>query len=289
MTRVPSAGTPVAAAARRLGGRRLGGLGAAALAVVTLVALAAVLAPGLSPYDPEVGSVLNRHLPVSLEHPFGTDQAGRDIFSRVLWGARSSLAGPLIVVTITGIAGTTLALIAVWWGGLVDAAISRVLDLLFAFPNLLLAILVITLFGPGIVTAALALSVAYIPYTARVIRSTALRERAMPYVRSAELQGIPGVVVAVRHILPNVAPLIVTGATINFGYAMIELAALSFLGLGVQLPGADWGLMVSNGQQSLLQGHPEQSLFSGCFIVVTVAALGYLSERLGGRSAGGRS
>ncbi len=260
-----------------------------ALAIVACVGVAAILAPWLTPYDPTVGSVLSRHLPMSLEHPFGTDQAGRDILSRVLWGARSSLIGPLMVVSITGVIGTALALLAVWWGGLVDAVVSRILDLLFAFPNLLLAILVIALFGPGIVTAALALSVAYIPYTARVIRSAALRERAMPYVRSAELQGIRGVVIAVRHILPNVAPLIVTGATINFGYAMIELAALSFLGLGVQLPGADWGLMVSNGQQSLLQGHPEQSLFAGGFIVVTVAALGYVSERLGGRAAGGRS
>lgn len=267
----------------------LGLFGLIGAGFIVLVALAALLAPLVAPYDPTVGSVLERHLPPSVGHLFGTDQAGRDIFSRVLWGARSSLLGPFIVVTITGVVGTTLALAAAWWGGKVDALISRVLDVLFAFPNLLLAIIVIAVFGASMLTAALALAVAYVPYTARIIRSVALRERAMPYVKSAELQGISGFIVTCRHILPNVAPLIVTGATINFGYAMIELAALSFLGLGVQLPDADWGLMVSNGQASLLQGYPEQSLISGLFIVLTVAAFGYLGEKLGGRKAGGRA
>jgi peptide/nickel transport system permease protein len=218
----------------------------------------------------------------------GTDQAGRDIFSRLLFGARSALLGPVIVVTITAVFGTGLALISVWWGGLVDSFISRLLDLLFAFPNLLLAMLAIAVFGPSLTTAALALSIAYIPYTARVIRSMALRERNLPYIRSPQLQGISGVVITVRHLVPNIAPLIVTGATINFGFAMIELAALSFLGLGVQAPDADWGLMVADGQQSLLRGYPAESMFAGLLIVITVASLGYVGERLGGRAATGR-
>lgn len=268
---------------------RLGILGLISGAIVVAVVLMAIFAPLLTPYDPTVGSVVDRYIAPGLEHPLGTDEAGRDIFSRIAWGARSSLIGPVIVVIVTGVIGTSLALIAVWWGGKVDALISRLLDLLFAFPNLLLAIIVIAVFGPGLMTAALALSAAYIPYTARVIRSVALRERGMPYVRSAELQGISGIVINVRHVLPNVWSQVLTGATINFGYTMIELAALSFLGLGVQPPGADWGLMVSKGQQSLLQGYPEQSLFAGLFIVLTVAAFGYIGERLGGRTAGGRS
>lgn len=267
---------------------RMGPVGSVAVAIVLVVVLGALLAPIIAPYDPTVGSVTQRYQGFSAEHLLGTDQAGRDIFSRLLWGARSSLIGPVIVVVITAVFGTALALTSVWWGGLVDSFISRVLDLLFAFPNLLLAMLAIAVFGPSLTTAALALSVAYIPYTARVIRSMALRERNLPYIRSPQLQGISGVVITGRHLLPNVAPLVVTGATINFGFAMIELAALSFLGLGVQPPEADWGLMVSNGQQSLLKGYPAESMFAGLCIVLTVAALGYVGERLGGRAAAGR-
>lgn len=267
---------------------RMGPIGTVAVVIVAIVVVGAVFAPVLAPYDPTIGSVTQRYLGSSAEHLLGTDQAGRDIFSRLLWGARSSLTGPLIVVGITAIFGTMIALVSVWWGGFVDSFISRVLDLLFAFPNLLLAMLAIAVFGPSLTTAALALSISYIPYTARVIRSTAMRERNMPYIRSPQLQGISGVTITVRHLLPNVAPLVMTGATINFGFAMIELAALSFLGLGVQPPAADWGLMVANGQQSLLKGYPAESMLSGLCIVLTVASLGYIGERLGGRAAAGR-
>lgn len=267
---------------------RIGLIGVVAAAFVILVIAGAILAPVLAPYDPTIGSVTQRFQGPSLSHLVGTDQAGRDIFSRILWGARSSLIGPLIVVVVTAVAGTVLALVSVWWGGLVDAAISRLLDLLFAFPNLLLAMLAIAVFGPSQTTAALALAIAYIPYTARIIRSMALRERNLPYVRSPQLQGISGATITARHLVPNIAPLIVTGATINFGFAMIELAALSFLGLGVQAPQADWGLMVSNGQQSLLKGYPAESLIAGVSIVLTVAAFGYVGEKLGGRAAAGR-
>ncbi|MGV8913256.1 MAG: ABC transporter permease [Rhodoglobus sp.] len=267
---------------------RMGALGLIACGVIAVVVLGALFAPLIAPYDPTIGSVTQRYQGMSFEHLFGTDQAGRDIFSRLLWGARSSLTGPLIVVAITAVFGTLIALTAVWWGGIVDSFLSRVLDLLFAFPNLLLAMLAIAVFGPSLTTAALALSVAYIPYSARVVRSMAMRERNLPYIRSPELQGIPGIVITGRHLLPNVAPLIVTGATINFGFAMIELAALSFLGLGVQPPEADWGLMVSSGQQSLLNGYPAESVLAGLSIVITVAAFGYVGERLGGRAAAGR-
>lgn len=266
----------------------LGPIGIAAAALFIVVVLGALFAPLIAPYDPTIGSVTERFLGSSAEHLLGTDQAGRDIFSRLLFGARSALLGPVIVVTITAVFGTGLALISVWWGGIVDSFISRLLDLLFAFPNLLLAMLAIAVFGPSLTTAALALSIAYIPYTARVIRSMALRERNLPYIRSPQLQGISGAVITVRHLVPNIAPLIVTGATINFGFAMIELAALSFLGLGVQAPDADWGLMVADGQQSLLRGYPAESMFAGILIVLTVASLGYIGERLGGRAAAGR-
>ncbi|MCZ9883474.1 ABC transporter permease [Arthrobacter sp. B2a2-09] len=268
---------------------RLGWIGMVCTGIVAVVVLAALVGQFLVPYDPTVGSVVQRHLGSSAEHLLGTDQAGRDIFSRLIAGARTSLVGPLIVVVATAVAGSMLALTAVWFGGRMDAFLGRVLDVLFAFPSLLLAILGVAIFGPGLVTASIALAVAYIPYSARVIRSVALRERNLPYVKAAELQGINGFTITLRHILPNVWTQILTGSTINFGYAIVDLAALSFLGLGIQPPAADWGLMISNGQESLQQGFPEQSLYAGLCIVATVAAMAYLGERLGGRAAAGRS
>ncbi len=268
--------------------RRLGGLGMACAVIIFGIVLVAIFAPVLSPFDPYQGSVTQRHQAPSLDHLLGTDQSGRDILSRLIWGARTSLIGPLIAISVTAVLGTTIALTAVWYGGKVDALLGRVLDILFSFPNMLLAILAVAIFGPSITTASLALAIGYIPYTARVIRSVALRERNLPYVKSAELQGISGFTITIRHILPNVKSQIITGLTINFGYAMIDLAALSFLGLGIQPPKADWGLMVSNGQASLQQGFWEQSIFAGIAIILAVAAFGYLGERLGGRQAAGR-
>lgn len=263
--------------------RRLGPVGVISAALVVLVVLMAVLAPWIAPYDPFVGSVTDRHQASSLAHLMGTDQSGRDIFSRIIWGARTSLLGPTIVIAVAATLATTLALTAVWFGGRVDALISRVLDILFAFPNMLLAILAVSIFGPSLLTASIALAIGFTPYSARVIRSVALRERNLPYVTSAQLQGISGFIITIRHILPNVRAQIFTGMTINFGAAMIELAALSFLGLGVQPPAPDWGLMVSNGQASLQQGFWEQSIFAGIAIVATVAAVGYVGEQLSTR------
>jgi peptide/nickel transport system permease protein len=267
----------------------LGTAGSVAAAVAVLLVLVAVLAPLLAPYDPLDGSVLHAHEAPSPSHLLGTDQSGRDLLSRLLLGARTSLAGPALVVVLTGVLGTVLSLTAAWCGGWVDAVIGRVLDLLFAFPSLLLAIIIVAVFGGGLVQAALALAVAYTPYTARVLRSVAFQERPLGYVEAARLQGMHGAVIAVRHLLPNVLPQIATGAAINFGFAMIDLAAISFLGLGVQPPAPDWGLMVAEGQSSLVQGYPQQSLLAGGCIVVAVVAFGIVGERLGGRQAGGRA
>ena len=269
--------------------RRLGPLGMVCGGIILIVVLMAVFAPLIAPYDPYQGSVVERYLPPGPEHWLGTDQSGRDILSRIIWGARTSLIGPTVVILVAATLAVTLALTAVWFGGKVDAVIGRILDILFAFPNMLLAILVVAIFGPSLLTASIALAVGFTPYSARVIRSVALRERNLPYVSSAQLQGISGFLITVRHILPNVRTQILTGMTINFGYAMIDLAALSFLGLGVQPPTPDWGLMVSNGQASLQQGYWEQSIFAGLAIVIIVAAFGYVGEQLGGRRAAGRT
>ncbi|MFJ5921017.1 ABC transporter permease [Kitasatospora sp. NPDC092948] len=284
----PARRNPLARLTARLVAR-VGIAGTIAAAVIALLAALAILAPWIAPYDPLQVDLAHTYQPSSAEHLLGTDNSGRDLLSRLIWGARTSLLGPFVVVTVTAVLGTALALTAAWFGGRVDGLISRLLDLLFAFPSLLLAIIVIALYDRGLLQASLALAVGFTPYTARVLRSVSLRERMMPYIASGEIQGFSGFVICVRQILPNITPQILTGATINFGSAMIELAAISFLGLGVQPPAADWGLMVSSGQASLVKGFPQQSLYAGLMIVITVAAFSVLGERLGGRKAGGRA
>jgi peptide/nickel transport system permease protein len=180
-----------------------------------------------------------------------------------------------------------VAIVSAWLGGWVDGVVSRVLDVLFAFPGVLLAVLVVSVFHAGLGAAVSALVVAYIPYLARMVRSAALREKSQPYITALTIQGVSATAVCVRHILPNLRPLIVAQSTLTFGYAMIDLAAVSFLGLGVQPPTADWGVMVSTGQPSILNGFPQESLYASALIVVAVGAFNLLGDRFTERSQGG--
>jgi peptide/nickel transport system permease protein len=162
--------------------------------------------------------------------------------------------------------------------------ISVVLDILFAFPAILLAVLGAAVFGASLTAAAVSLAVAYTPYVARILRSAAVRERAREYIAASEVQGLSGWAICARHLLPNVTPLIVSQGTILFGYAMVDLAAVSFIGLGVQAPQPDWGVMVATGQPGVLQGYPAESLSAGLCIVAVVVAVNLLGERLAERN-----
>ncbi|WP_328477484.1 ABC transporter permease [Actinoplanes sp. NBC_00393] len=254
--------------------------------VCVLVVCVAIAAPWLAPYDPNGVDPLNAYAPASPQHWLGTDDLGRDLLSRLIHGARTSLAGPLIVVLAAGTVGSTLAITAAWFGGWFDNLISRALDVLFAFPGLVLAITVAALFGTGFVTPVVALSLAFVPVIARVMRAAALRERSLPYIEALRVQGFSAWHICLRHLLPNLAPLLVVQAAIGFGYAMIDLASISFLGLGLQPPAADWGLMIANGQPSILAGFPQQSLVAAVAVVVTVVAFTALAERLALRFGG---
>ena len=249
--------------------------------VLVLVVLGVVLAPLLAPYHPNQIDLTATYQGPSTMHLFGTDALGRDIFSRVLYGGRAPLLGSALIVLIATGSGVVLATTAVWLGGGIDSFLSRAFDIGFAFPGLLLAILAVGVFGTGLVAPVCALAVAYTPYIARTTRSVALRERTKPYVEACSVQGLSGLAICLRHILPNVFPFVMVQATVSFGYAMIDLASLSFLGLGVQPPGSDWGLMVSEGQPAILAHHPEESLFAGLAIVLTVIAVVMVGERRG--------
>jgi peptide/nickel transport system permease protein len=265
----------------RLG--RVGWLSVLAATVAVLLVLVAVLAPLIAPHDPEAIDPLNVFAASSAAHPLGTDDTGRDLLSRLIYGARPSLAGPAIVVLISSTLGTLLALAAGWLGGPVDAVLSRGLDILFAFPGLILAVVAAAVFGAGFVAPVAALSIAYTPVIARVLRSAVLREVGLPYVAALRVQGASGARICFRHIVPNIAPLVLVQSAVGFGYAMLDLAAISFLGLGIQPPTPDWGVMAANGQPAILDGNPQQSLYAALVVVVAVVAFNLVGERLAQR------
>ncbi len=269
---------------------RLGGLGRSGVFFAVLIFLAALVAlvgSWIAPHNPDA-SDLNRSWvgPFELDgHLLGFDGQGRDLLSRLLVGARSAVIGPLGVVVLSIACGTLLAVFAAWRGGRIDAFIGSGLDILFAFPGILLAILAAAVFGVGLGAAVIALAIAYTPFVARILRSAALKVRSQPYIAALEVQGQSGLGICARHILPNMGALVVAQATTLFGYAMVDLAAISYLGLGVQPPQADWGYMVSENQTGILQGYPLPTLLAGCSIVLVVVAFNVLGERLYQRAA----
>jgi peptide/nickel transport system permease protein len=253
-------------------------------AIILVASLLAVFGPSLAPHDYESMQLSRAFEGSSGEHLLGLDHQGRDVVSRLLVGARNSMLGAFLVVSLSTLLGTGVAVLAAWRRGVTDRLLSSGMDLLFAFPGILLAVLVAAVFGPSLLTAGVALSIAYTPYLARVIRSAALRERDLPYITLLEVQGQPAMRICRRHLLPNISTMIAAQATLVFGYAMADLAAVSFIGLGVQSPGTDWGLMVAEGQSGVIQGYPMASISAGACIVAVVIAFNLLGERLAERS-----
>ncbi|MEV6734696.1 MULTISPECIES: ABC transporter permease [unclassified Streptomyces] len=296
----PPAGTPAipaGAAAAPPGGmlratftriRRLGGgpLHAGCMLLLALFLVLSLFGPWLAPYDPTFGSLGDTLVGPSAQHWLGTDQGGHDTFSALIVGTRSSLAGPLAVVLFSTAAGIAVGLFTAWRGGWTDTLVGRVLDVLFAFPALLLAILAVALFGKGMTAPVIAMAIAYMPYTARVVRGLAVQEKARPYIAAYRVQGHSAVFVAVRALLPNIAPTLLAQSTVNFGYALLDLAALSFLGLGVQPPTPDWGAMINQGQTAVLQGQPLSAIVPAVAVVLVVVAFNVVGETLGDRLAG---
>ena len=264
-----------------LGLLRATGAGGMISAVVIAVAIVlAIIGPWIAPYNPDLPNLSLAWVGPVGGHLLGFDFEGRDVLSRLLAGAQSSMIGPLAVVVGAMVLGTLIAVVSAWRQGLTDTVASSGLDILFAFPGILLAVLAAAVFGAGLTAAAVALAIAYMPYVARVLRGAALRERSQPYAAALEVQGVSGTAICLRHIVPNMLPLIVAQATILFGWAMVDLAAISFLGLGVQPPAPNWGVMISENQPGILQGYPLPALAAGVCIVGVVIAFNILGERL---------
>jgi peptide/nickel transport system permease protein len=247
--------------------------------IIAAITLATVFAPLVAPYDPDAQDLSRSLKPASAAHLAGTDKLGRDTLSRLVFGARTTLLSALLVVALSTAMGIPLGLAAGFYEGPADAAISRTMDILLAFPALLLALMIVASFGRGISNAIVALSIVYVPMIARLVRSAALVEKRLPYVEAARALGYSNARIMFRHVLPNVMPLILVQAPIDFGYSILDLASLSFLGLGVQPPQADWGAMLSDGREYLLLS-PALALVPGLAIMVTVVAFNLVGDGL---------
>jgi peptide/nickel transport system permease protein len=248
------------------------------LVFVILMVIVAVAAPWLTPHDPNQVNISQSMAGPSASHLLGVDYYGRDTLSRLIVGARTSLLGPLGVVVLSTVAGIAVGMAAAWYGGWIDSVLSRGSELLFAFPGLLLAILIVAVYGQGLLAPVVALGVAYLPYVSRLTRSLVLTEKERPYIEACRLQGQSGLAITTRHVLPNVAPVILAQSTINFGYALIDLAGLSFLGLGVPPLTPDWGAMVFDGESAIQAGYPLSAFVPCVAIVATVVAFNVVGE-----------
>jgi peptide/nickel transport system permease protein len=248
--------------------------------VILLPLVVATLAPGLL-----TGQLPNaQDLSISLqppggEHLLGADKLGRDVWARIIYGAQPTLLGALVVILISGAIGIPLGLVAGYYGGRIDAVIMRILDALLAFPALLLAILVVATFGRGLFTVVIALGVIYVPAMARLVRSVTLVQRSLAYVDAARVLGFSDRRVIFRHILPNLVAAVVVQSTIDLAYAILDIAALSFLGLGQQPPDPDWGSMLSDGRSYLLQ-NAWPAVSAGLAIMLAVISFNLVGDGL---------
>lgn len=250
------------------------------LVLITFTVLIGILAPVVDPYDPTIDSnlALSRKAP-SLAHPFGTDRLGRDVMRRVIHGTRISLLIGFVVVITSSVVGATLGLLAGYFGKFLDTLIMRLMDILLAFPAILLAIAIVAVRGPGIFNTIVAVAVVGIPGYARVVRSMVLSLRERDYVSAARMVGVRDSRIMFLHILPNsLSPLIVQ-MTLGVGGAILFAAALGFLGLGVQPPVPEWGAMISDSIPFLRQA-PHMVFFPGMAIMLTVLGFNLLGDGL---------
>ncbi|MGQ9626943.1 MAG: nickel transporter permease [Anaerolineae bacterium] len=269
--------SPAQEALRQLGRDKAALLGAAFLISVALISL---LAPFISPYDPIETNLSQRLLPPgSPRHALGTDDLGRDILSRLIWGGRVSLLVGFAAVLWAMLFGVVVGLVAGFYGGWLDSLAMRIIDILMAFPAILLAIAIVASLGPGLFNTMIAVAIVGIPYYARIVRGSVLSLRGQDFVHAARVVGASNWRIISRHILPNsLAPLIVA-ATLDVGWMIMAAAGMSFLGLGAQPPMAEWGVMLSEGRK-FIRNAPHVSIFPGSAIFLVVLALNLLGDGL---------
>jgi peptide/nickel transport system permease protein len=247
--------------------------------IVLLLALVAAFGASLAPYDPLAMDFGARFAPPSWAHPFGTDDFGRDLFSRVLHGAAVSFQVAFIAVGISGVVGVLLGVLAGYLGGWVDEAIMRAMDVVFAFPAVLLAITVMAVLGRGVENAMIAIAIVYMPIFARVTRGAVISVRDREFVTAARALGTGHARIMLAHVLPNAAGPILVQTSLSLAFAILAEAALSFFGLGTQPPDPSWGRMLSEGRAFIGQA-PWMGIFPGLAIMAAVLGFNLLGDGL---------
>ena len=274
------AAVPVESPARRALRRLVRRKGAmAGLAVIVLFVALALLAPLVAPYDPAVQSWATVRKPPSALHLFGTDDLGRDVLARIIFGARASLLAGVISVAIALAIGVPLGLLAGYVGGFIDALVSRITDAMLAIPFLILAIVLAAFLGPSLQNAMIAIGITTTPIFVRLTRAQVMAVKVEDYVEAARAVGNPAWRVALVHVLPNILPSLMVQASLSIAAAIIAEAALSFLGLGQQPPAPSWGSML-NAAQRFLVNAPWMAVWPGLAIFVTVVSFNLLGDGL---------
>lgn len=244
-----------------------------------VLALLAIFAPLIAPYDPVAQSIMQANQLPSWEHPVGTDLFGRDILSRILYGARTSLSLGLLTPTLAGIVGTLLGVIAAYFGGWTDRLIGRVVDLLLAFPVLLLGIMISAALGPGFWELVATLTIAFSPRFARIARASTLAIRGEPFIEAAMISGLGHFRIILRHIVPNIIGPVIVILTLEVASAILIEATLSFIGLGTQAPQPSWGNIIRDGLTNLF-GSPWAIISAGLAITVTALAVTLIGDHV---------
>jgi peptide/nickel transport system permease protein len=247
--------------------------------VLACVAFCAIFGSLIAPHAPLDQDLLSSLVGPRSSHLLGTDDLGRDTFSRLVVGARSATVGPLVIVFGSMIAGSVLGVVAGYRGGFVDAAIMRWADLMFALPGLLVAIVVVGVLGGGYWRAVILLTALFTPYDARIVRGATLEQRSRAYVEAARTLGLSSTRIMFRHIWPNLLPIIVSKGALTFGLALVNLSALSFLGLGAGPQSADWGRMLADSLSTLF-GNPLTAIAPGVALVLTAACINLVGDSL---------
>jgi len=267
------------------------GLGVVAwvcLGFVVMLAVVAVIAPFIAPYDPYLQDLVDSNQGPSHAHLLGTDELGRDIWSQLIYGTRTALVGPFIVAIGAGLIGTSLGLLTGVRGGLVDGITMRIIEIVYAVPPLILAIVLVGILGGGYWLAVLVLILLSAPADVRVVRSAVLAQRELPYVVAARAVGLRGVRIATRHVLPNVTPTVSANVLLQFVGALVALSGLAFLGLGVAPGSPDWGLMVAE-NRSNLDINPLAVIMPAMLITLLAISVTILGDRVYDLLSGRRS
>jgi len=256
-------------------------LTATGLSIVLLLVLVALLAPWIAPHPKDIGAthIQERFLSPSLNHPFGTDELGRDIFSRVIYGSRISLEVGILAIGLALLIGIPLGVIAGYFGGAIDEVIMRVTDTFLSFPSLLLAMVISAVLGPNLRNAMIAMAISWWPWYTRLLRSEAVSTREEDFVAAARAIGCSGRRIIFKHVLPNCLTPIIVQASMDFGGVILTCASLSFLGLGAQPPTPEWGLMISTGRTFFLT-HWWIATFPGIAIFIVVLSFNLVGDGL---------